>query len=858
MKATPFRRPSGTRMASESAAADASLGVHHGANGGGRDGGAADTFAPARAGAPASAPPAVTLAGASTLLRAAPPAWLYAVVVFAAAWLVFWVQPLSVRGVLPVLGGSPAVWNTAMVFFQAALLGGYALAHLLARRATPAGQLIVLGVLWAGVALAAPVGEIRLFGETPPAGLPPALWLLGTLAGALGLAFVAVSSLTPLVQSWLARAGTGAASADPYFLYAASNAGSAGALVAFPFLLEPFLGLDRQAWLWSAAALALAPFLFVLWRAAGAGDADVRAAATGDAAASGAAVASSGDTAVGATAAATVGDGGAPAGAGAAAPIGDGGASAENVAVAPRPGVAAGPTAALVHPMRILALSAIPSALLLAVTRYLTTDVAAVPLLWIVPLALYLGTFVHAFARRTLIPQRLVAHLLAPALIALVVLYLVNRTVLVFGLAHLLVFVLAALYCHGALARLRPPAADLTRFYLLVSTGGLVGGMLVALVAPVVFTDVYEYPIILALVAALLPARRVRLRRGHYIAVAVALTVVVAGLTTVLDGARGDGNDLSPLVFGACLVLVALAAPALLILRARPALLAGALLGVFLVPSLVARHGGDALVAQERTFFGVYRIVESEGLRSFYHGTTLHGAERRHPDGAVDSRITYYGAGTPYAELLASLGRRPGPLVLGIAGLGTGSLACFAREGDEVRIYEIDPAVVRLAREHFAALRSCAPDAFIGVGDARLLLAREEATFDFLALDAFTSDAIPVHLLTLEAFWSYLQVLAPEGILAVHISNRHIDLEPVVAAIAARTGLAGRIKRYSASEALTKSRASTSSHLVVLARDEATLGALDLDADWVPLGAPDRMRAWTDDYTSIVPLLRWW
>ena len=835
MRATPFRPPSGSRMTSESAAAsaavDAPLGVRPGANGGGRDGGGAGALTPARGAVSTPAPSAVALPGTPALLRAAPPAWLYGVVVFAAAWLVFWVQPLAVRGVLPVLGGSPAVWNTAMVFFQAALLGGYALAHLLARRATPAGQLLVLGVLWAGVALAAPVGELRLFGETPPAGLPPALWLLGTLAGALGLAFVAVSSLTPLVQSWLARAGRGAASADPYFLYAASNAGSAGALVAFPFLLEPFLGLADQAWLWSAAALGLAPFLFLLWRAAAAGDADVRAAAARAAVASGNTAAAS---------------------------VGDGGASAGNTAVAPHPRAAAGPAAALAHPVRILALSAIPSALLLAVTRYLTTDVAAVPLLWIVPLALYLGTFVHAFARRTLVPQRLLARLVAPALIALVVLYLVNRTVLAFGVAHLLVFVLAALYCHGALARLRPPAADLTRFYLLVSTGGLAGGMLVALVAPVLFTDVWEYPIALALVAALLPARRVRLRRGHYIAVTVALGVVVAGLATVLAGAGGDGNDLSPLVFGVCLVLVALAAPALLILRARPALLAGALLAVFLVPSLVARHAGDTLVAQERTFFGVYRLVESEGLRSFYHGTTLHGAERRHPDGTVESRTAYYSPEAPYGELMASLTRRPDPLVLGLAGLGTGSLACFAREGDEVRIYEIDPAVVRLAREHFAALRSCAPDAFIGVGDARLLLAREEAAFDFLALDAFTSDAIPVHLLTLEAFRTYLRVLAPEGVLAVHISNRHIDLEPVVAAIAARTGLAARIKRYSAPEALAESRASTSSHLVVLARDEATLGALDLGAGWVPLGAPDRVRVWTDDYTSIVPLLRWW
>ena len=755
---------------------------------------------------PLAAPPAVMPPGASAAARAVPPMWLYGTAVFAAALLVFWVQPLSVRGVLPVLGGSPAVWNTAMVFFQAALLGGYALAHLLARRATPAGQLVVLGCLWAGVALTAPIGELRILGEAP-AGLPPALWLLGTLAGALGLAFVAASSLTPLVQSWLARAGAGAASADPYFLYAASNAGSAGALLAFPFLLEPFLGLERQAWAWSAAALGLAPLLYLLWRAAAAGDAGAWAA-KGDVAAADAA-----------------------------------------------PPVRPLATAAL-PVVRILALAAVPSALLLGVTRYLTTDVAAVPLLWIVPLVLYLVTFVHAFARRSLVPQWLLARLLAPALIALVILYLFNRTVLAFGLVHLLVFALAALYCHGALARLRPPAADLTRFYLLVSTGGLIGGMLVALVAPVVFTDVHEYPIALAAVAALLPAAHVRLRRGHYAAAAVALGVVVAGLAAVLGGAGGD--DLSPIAFGACTALIALAAPALLVLRARPALLAGALAVVFLVPTGVARSLGDDHIARERTFFGVYRVVESGGLRAFHHGTTLHGAERHHADGTVDSRITYYGPGTPYAEVAASLARRPDPLVLGIAGLGTGSLACFARPGDEVRIYEIDPAVVRLAREHFAALRTCAPDAVIAVGDARLELAREEATFDFLALDAFTSDAIPVHLLTLEAFRSYLRVLAPDGILAVHVSNRHLDLEPVVAAIAARSGLAGRIKRYSAPEELAESKAATSSHLVVLARDEGTLEALDLDAGWVPLGAPDRVRVWTDDYASIVPLLRWW
>ena len=751
------------------------------------------------------------------LVRTAPSARPCGPVVFAAAWLVFWVQPLAVRGVLPVLGGSPAVWNTAMVFFQAALLGGYALAHLLARRATPAAQLVVLGCLWAGVALTAPIGELRLLGETP-AGLPPALWLLGTLAGALGIAFVAASSLTPLVQSWLARAGAGAASADPYFLYSASNAGSAGALLAYPFLLEPFLGLDRQAWTWSAALLGLAPVLVVLWLALPRGPA----------------------AAPGAVAQASNRPG-------------------RRTFFEPHSGAAApgavvqSPNPAAALPVaRILALAAVPSALLLAITRYLTTDVAAVPLLWIVPLALYLATFVHAFARRPVVPQPILARLVAPALVALAVVFLLGRTVLVFGLAHLLVFTLAALYCHGALARLRPPAADLTRFYLLVSTGGLIGGMLVALVAPLVFTGVHEYPIALALVAALLPARRVALGRAHLLAAGAALVLVVAGLAAVHGNDAGAGEGLSPLVIGSLTVLVVLAAPALLILRARPGLLA-----VLLVPGAVSR-GDGVHVARERTFFGVYRIIEEDGVRSFYHGTTLHGSEWPRADGTIESRTTYYGIGTPYFELFEALRLRPSPLVIGLAGLGTGSLACYARPEDQVRVYEIDPAVVRLARTHFAALRDCAPDAVVATGDARLLLARERTPLDVLALDTFSSDAIPVHLLSLEAMRVYLRVLADEGVLAVHISNRHLDLEPVLAALAGRLGLAARIKHHDAPKNVPEPKPSASSTVVVLARDAGTLDRLDLDAGWVPLGAPDRVRAWTDDYASIVPLLRWW
>ena len=727
-----------------------------------------------------------------------PPAWLYGFVVFAAAWLVFWIQPLAVRDVLPVLGGSPAVWNTAMVFFQAALLAGYAFAHFLVRHVSPTGQIALLGALWVGVALTAPAGELRLVGDAP-GDLPPVIWLLGTLAGALGLAFVAASSLTPLVQAWLARAGSGAASVDPYFLYAASNAGSAGALLAYPFLLEPLLGLDRQAWLWSAVLLGLAPLLIVLWVASARG--------------------------------------GAPA----AAPVPASGLSART----------------RLPVVRILALSAVPSALLLAVTRYLTTDVAAVPLLWIVPLALYLGTFVHAFARRQLVSPRVLARVLPLALVFLAIVYPMSRTIFAFGLVHLLVFALAALCCHGTLARLRPPAADLTRFYLLVSAGGLIGGLLVALVAPVVFADVYEYPVVLALVAALVPAASFALRRVHLIVAGVALTLVVAGLSVALSEFGGFGEGALTLTLVA-LAVVVLAAPALLVLRAKPLLLAGALLVVFLAPAAIAPRT-DMHVAGERSFFGVYRITEAAGIRSFHHGTTLHGSQWQRADGSIESRTTYYAVETPYGELLSALVRRPSPVAIGMVGLGTGSLACYARPGDEVRIYEIDPVVVRLAREHFAALDDCAPDARIAVGDARLLLEREQSSLDILALDAFTSDAIPIHLLTEEAFRIYLRVVASDGIIAVHISNRHLDLEPLLAALAERMGVAARIKLYHApetSEAPTPP--ASSSHLVVLARDESALQALDLDSGWAELGSPDRVRVWTDDYASIVPILRWW
>ena len=612
---------------------------------------------------------------------------------------------------------------------------------------------------------------------------------------AVGPGTIVASCLTPLAQAWLARAGAGRASEDPYFLYAASNAGSAGALLAYPFVLEPWLGIGRQTWGWSLALGALVPFALLGWWWANRKD---------------------------------------------------GG---------PKPGFGARERSALPLPAaRILALSAVPSALLLGVTQFLTTDVAAVPLLWIVPLVLYLGTFVHAFARRPPVPLRIVERAVSGAVLIIAVAGIGGMAAFAASALHLAGFTIIALWCHGAIARLRPRASDLTRFYLLVSTGGVTGGVLAAIVAPLVFDDVHEYPIALACAVALLPAVR-RGKNATRAAIGLAGTVIVSMALMIVNGAFGSASGF---IFGAEIAVVACTAPMILFLRPWPWLLAGAMAAVSLGPRVV-HEGMHEPLARERTFFGVYRVVEDQrGVRTFRHGTTLHGAEWPRGDGTVVSRTLYFGPGTPYAEVMEAATRRERPVTIAIAGLGTGSLACYARPGDRVIVHEIDPAVVRIAREHFAALDACAPEAKIRVGDARLGLETESEPIDLLALDAFSSNAIPVHLLTAEAFRIYERALAPEGVVIVHISNRYLDLEPVIAAVADELGLAAQIRRQSVHLEKGARPLQVSSTLIALARGEETLERLELGPEWTALRRRDGFRVWTDDYTSIVPIIYWW
>ena len=731
---------------------------------------------------------------------------LCAGVVFVGAWLVFWVQPLSVRPLLPALGGAPGVWLTASVCFQAALLAGYALAHALSK-ATVRTQGLVLAALWAAVALTAPVGSPRPWGTTPAVGVAPALWVLGTLLAGAGLACAATATLSPLMAHWTTRLGEARGRrTDPYALYAVSNTGAAGALFAFPLLLEPTLGLEAQSLAWSAIAAALAvPVAWLGWRSC----ATVR-----------------------------------PGGRKAAPPEG---------AHAPR---------ATASTARILALAGLPGALLVAVTGHITTDIASVPLLWMVPLGLYLATFVYAFAEKTPDATRLLDAVLTPALIVLCVLEALGARALGLGALHLAVFAAASLRCHVALSHARPHARALTGFYLKLAAGGCAGSALVALGAPALLDAVYEYPIALALVAALGAPTGRRLTVHGAIAVALATGVAVVALSSLsLIPAHERSIVTAPehwtLASATAVGLSAVTAPALLALRAHPRALALALGALALVPQGVERWGPNAPLEQTRTFFGVYHVSETPALRSFYHGTTLHGIERARPDATREARSAYYGPGTPYAQVLEAVTARRHPQRLGVAGLGIGALACYARTDDTVTFYEIDPVVVELARRWFTPLNTCAPDADIVIGDARLSLAGATEPFDLLALDAFTSGAIPVHLLTVEAFETYLAALKPDGLLAVHISNNHVDLAPVVGALASELGLAARVRAHMPDDAQRAAFEALPSRVVVLARNTAVLDGARLREGWVTLRAGEDARAWTDDWTPLIGHIEW-
>jgi hypothetical protein len=718
--------------------------------------------------------------------RLAPAAWLFTAAVFLGSALLFLVQPMAAKMLLPIYGGAPGVWNTSMVFFQAALLAGYAYAHFsfrwLGPRVQPLVHLAVLGL----AATTLPIA----FAEWAP-GEHPSLRLLGQLTAGVGLPFLIVSAGAPLLQRWYAASG-GPRASDPYFLYAASNLASILALAAYPFLLEPSLRLGEQSQVWTFGYFGL--LLVVSGCAA--------------------------------------------------------------LVLFKRPVLSAEPTPASAgkgkDPIFLwMVLAFVPSSLLLGVTTYLTTNIASAPLLWVVPLALYLATFVAAFSGRRKFGSGVFGRAAALALAPMVLVIVLEATdpILVLGALHLGVFTLAALYCHTRLYETRPEAARLTGFYLWISVGGVLGGAFNALAAPVLFDTVAEYPAALVLLALLLP--RSEEVRGSWLDLAAPAGVfALTGLAVLATNAFG--LEPSPARTGLTLGLPALAS---FLFADRPIRYGLSLGAVFLAARVFGIGSTGELLLSERSFFGVHRVLLTQqgAFRELMHGNTIHGRQSADPARSREA-LTYYHRTGPAGQTFEALQEAGRLQTVGLVGLGVGSLATYSRPGQTFRFFEIDPKVVDIARDsgHFTFLRDAAGSVEMRLGDARLTLADEpDGAFDLLVLDAFSSDAIPMHLLTVEALELYRSKLASGGVLAFHISNRYLELGPVLAAAARETGMTMLLQEDVATDdelALGK----TSSSWAVLAPHADSLEPLRKTARWEEMRARSDVRAWTDDYSNLL------
>jgi len=715
---------------------------------------------------------------------------LFTVTIFLGAVLVFGVQPIAARLLLPSFGGSPAVWSATSVFFQLALLAGYGYSFLMTRMLAPRRQPLVHVAALAAPLLFLPL-SLPLLAD--PVGANPAFTVLGILSLGLGVPFMVASTTGPLLQRWFSYTGH-RSGRDPYFLYAASNAGSLIVLLSYPFLIEPRLDLGAQSVAWSIGYVAFAVMSVVcaltVFRAA------------------------------------------------------PGQMGADHARVTADDALVAGPT--WVTRGRWVVLAAVPSALSLGATAYISTDIAAVPLLWIAPLSLYLLSFIIAFSTRIRITSGQ-ASLVLPWVAAAVVIpsggLLSLPTALAIGL-HLSFLLVAATMCHTRLAEERPTPRHLTEFYLLVAVGGALGGIFVSLVAPQVFDRVWEYPIAIGLALLLRQAGARLLNRRGLIAVALAVlvTFTVAGIS--LQEAAIP-TAIAPFAIAAALLLILIAVAPM-----RPVLAAAAF-----VILAVSVWGTGTAIHTERTFFGVYRVTRDGSDHLLVHGSTVHGLQHRDP-ARTRTPSAYYHRSGPIGQLFAA--RSADLERVAVLGLGVGTLAAYSEAGQHFTFYEIDPAMVEIARdpELFTFLDEARGSMEVIVADGRLGLAADERTYDLVILDAFTSDAIPVHLLTREALAAYADRLTPDGIIAMNISNRFLDLEPAVAAVARSLDMTALVQHDIEVSDEERADGKTSSTWMLVAPESSRLQDVDGDPRWAVALVDEHVRPWSDDFSDILAVLR--
>ncbi len=730
---------------------------------------------------------------------------LYALTMFVSALLLFMVQPMFAMMVLPLLGGSPAVWNTTVVFYEVLLLVGYLYAHTTRRWLSPRAQLFFHGVLLILPLIVLPIGIPA--GWIPPAATTPIPWLLALMSVAVGLPFLILSATSPLLQAWFSTTSHRSAT-DPYFLSVASNGGSLLALLAYPFLLQPRLSLAAQSRLWTAGYLGLVALLLAcivaVWRH-GRQVVEVVHAAVPDR----------------------------------------------------KPAEAVEPLSVYRRCHWVL-LAFAPSSLMLSVTTHLSTAIAPIPLLWVVPLALYLLTFILAFARRPLPPPWLTRRIFPYAILLLVVAFYVPATNAVKPLLvlHLIVYFVIAMACHGILAEDRPPAHYLTEFYLWLAVGGALGGIFNSLVAPVLFHSVAEYPIVVVLACALLwqPGRDDPPRQRWLDLLLPAALGGAMGVLVFVVQAQGWRTNW--LVMSAVVGIP----PVICFAFSRRALRFALGIGVlfFTYAQLLANPHGQVLFT-ERSFFGISQVQHNvQGqYHGLMHGRILHGVQSLDP-ARRDEPLSYYSAAGPIGQFFAAYTDGDAKQRVAVIGLGAGALACYRQPGQHWTFYEIDPTVVRIARDpqYFTFLHDCAPDERIVLGDARLSLSRvPEQSYDLMIFDAYSGDAVPVHLLTVEALKLYVTKLAPGGVLAFHISNLFFDLRPVVANLAHELGLSAWMQIHPVTEE-ERERGRYASEWMVVARTAADLERLTQDTRWQRQDNDPDLALWTDGFSNVLAVMK--
>ena len=726
---------------------------------------------------------------------------VFAASVFVSAALLFSIQPIVAKLLLPLLGGTPAVWNTCMLFFQITLLLGYLYVFFVSRwnfRAQLALQMSIF--ILAFVSL--PIQLTPSWTESVPATGNPSIWLLGCLIALVGLPFFIISTNGPLLQKWFCESRL-ASEVEPYVLYSVSNAGSMLALLLYPVLLERYLSLQLQTQLWSGLyillVLLVAGCALVLWRAR-AIDRAVQTNAEPD--------------------------------------------NAETIGEKP------------INRQRLqwVALAFVPSTLMYGVTSYISTDIAAVPLIWVIPLALYLLTLVIAFARRQPIPLRIARATLKLATVGILLIYIpglfprANSLILI----HLLYFVLVALVFHVELANRKPAARYLADFYIWLCVGGALGGVFNCLIAPTVFRSIVEYPFAIALACLLLP-RGTQEEKSELSWFDFGFPACMFLLTL---GLGFSSHRIIPLYVNGMLVAMFIPFTISYFLQPRSFSFGLAVVAVVAGAGVLLTVNNDVMLAS-RNFFGVIRVIDEGNTRMIKHGVIDHGRQSTDPRKRCEP-ISYYHREGPLGAVFASFEGRTKQTNVAMIGLGAGATAAYSRPNHHWTFYEINPAVIAVARDsgYFTYLNECAQAPVdIVVGDARLKLKEApDGHYDLIVLDAFSSDSIPVHLLTQQALDLYLAKLAPGGLVAFHISNRYLDLGPVIAALANSRGLSGIDLQYlKTNEAPIK----FPSRWIVLTSDASEFASLAKLPDARTLSGNANSDVWTDDYSNILSAFIW-